>query len=283
MEVQQALGELVETGEVVRSQDFSLDDGEVDLDLIEPTGVDWTMDERQAREQMSESVDGSRAPVGTPVVNDPEDTAGVVVGRACHDLFHQAIKGRDARSCFATAKDAGMMNIESGDVRPCAATIVFVLNKHRTIRRRRQRCMVAPAGLDAGLFVSGDDKFVTAERLAIPAARIQIQYSPGLGGKGRVTRKDPAAVTPRTNRVLMEPPPDGAARDTGNQTGMANLSGDVGGVPTGNGDAMSGGQFASQGLNLNYQFWGEKPGGDRGGSALPTRSGDLQRNVFAKD
>jgi len=46
LEVEQALGKVVETGEVVWSKDFSLHDGEVDLDLIEPTGVDGTMDER---------------------------------------------------------------------------------------------------------------------------------------------------------------------------------------------------------------------------------------------
>ena len=143
--------------------------------------------------------------------------------------------------------------------------------------------MLAPPGLNAGLFVSREDIFVALEGLAIPAARIQIQYSASLDGKGGITWKDPATVTPGTNGVLMEPAPDGAARDAGNQTGITNLAGYVRSVPVGDRDAMSGRQFASQSLNLNHQFWGEKPGGDPGGSALPTRPGDLQRNVFAKD
>jgi transposase len=41
---------LVEAGEVVRREDFSLHDGKVDLDLIKPTRVDWAMNERQAAE-----------------------------------------------------------------------------------------------------------------------------------------------------------------------------------------------------------------------------------------
>ena len=45
LEVEQAFGQLVQAGEVVRGKDFSLDDGEVDLDLIEPTGMDWPMNE----------------------------------------------------------------------------------------------------------------------------------------------------------------------------------------------------------------------------------------------
>jgi hypothetical protein len=40
LEAQDALGELVEVGEVVGVDGFSLQDREVDLDLVEPGGVD---------------------------------------------------------------------------------------------------------------------------------------------------------------------------------------------------------------------------------------------------
>ena len=50
MEVEEAFCKLVEAGKVVGSQDFSLHDGEVDLDLVAPTDVDRTVDQRQARE-----------------------------------------------------------------------------------------------------------------------------------------------------------------------------------------------------------------------------------------
>lgn len=281
MEVEQTHGKLVEAGEVVGGEDFSLHDGEVDLDLVEPTGVYGTVDERQAREHLLESEDGGRAPVRTPIINDPEDAAGIVVWRAGHDLFHQAIEWRDAGSYFAAAKNAGVMDIESGDICPGTAAIVFVLDEHGTIRRGWKRGMVAPPGLNAGLFVGRDDVFVTLEGFAIPATGIQIQYSASLDGKGGITWKDPAAVTPRTNGILMEPPPDGAARDAGHQTGIANLAGYVRSVPAGNRHAMSGRQFTSQSLNLNHQLRGEKPGDDPGGSALPARPGALQRSVYA--
>lgn len=61
LEVEQAFRELVEAGEVVRGEDLSLDDREVDLDLIEPTGMNWTMNEGEGRELLLESGDGGLA------------------------------------------------------------------------------------------------------------------------------------------------------------------------------------------------------------------------------
>src|SRR3990172_10246924 len=43
LEIQQSILYLLEAGEIVGGQNLALDDGEVDLDLIEPTGVNWSM------------------------------------------------------------------------------------------------------------------------------------------------------------------------------------------------------------------------------------------------
>ena len=240
LEVEQAFCQLVQAGEVVRGKDFSLHDGEVDLDLIEPTGMDWTMNEGQARELPLESRDGSLATVRTPIVNDPKDTPGFVVGRASHDLLNKAIKGCDTSGCFAAAKDTGTMNVESCEIGPGSATTILMFDAHRALRRDRQSWMLAPPGLDAGLLVGGDDKFITFEGFGFPAALIQIQNSVGLDGEGGVPREDPTAVVPRANGVFMEPPPNGTSRDGGNQTGMADLTGNVRGVAVGERNAMSG-------------------------------------------
>jgi len=45
----QALGHSLEPGEVVGSEDRSLHDGEVDLDLVQPAGVHGCMDDDEAR------------------------------------------------------------------------------------------------------------------------------------------------------------------------------------------------------------------------------------------
>src|SRR5271166_5902046 len=101
--------------------------------------------------------------MGTSVVDDPEDTPSIVVGRASHDLLNQTTKGCDASGCFAAAEDTGTMNVESGDVGPGPAATVFMFNTHRAFGCNSQRGMLAPPGLDAGLLVGGDDKFVTFE------------------------------------------------------------------------------------------------------------------------
>jgi len=211
LEVEQALCELVEAGEVVRGEDFSLHDGKVDLDLIKPTRMDRAMNERQAREQVLESRDGSLATVRTPIVDDPEDTPRIVVGRASHDLLDKTVKGGNAGGRFAAAEDTGTMNVESGDVGPGSATAVFVFDAHRALRRGAQGGMLAPPGLDAGFLVGRDDKFIIFEGFTFPDARIQIEDSAGHDGERGVSGEDPTAVIPGTNGVFMEPPPDGAS------------------------------------------------------------------------
>ena len=168
------------------------------------------MNERQAREQVLKSGDGSLAPVRTPIVDDPKDTPGIVVGRASHDLLDKTIKGGDASGCFATAKDTGTMNVESCDIGPGSATTILMFDPHRALRRGGQGGMLAPPGLDAGLLVGRDDKFITFEGFPFPGALIQMEDSVGLDGEGGVPREDPTAVVPGANGVFMEPPPDGA-------------------------------------------------------------------------
>lgn len=272
---------MVQVGEIVWGEDFALQDGEVDFDLIEPAGVDWPMDKGQAWELLFESCDGGLPAMRAPIVDDPKDTAGVVVGRASHDLLNKTIEGRNTSGCLAAAKDTGMMNIKSRDVSPGSATIVFMFNAQRAFRRGGQRGMLAPPSLNAGLLVSGDDKFIAFEGFVSPAAIIQIEDSVGLDGEAGIPGEDPTAVIPRANGVFMKPPPNGAPRDSGDQARIADLAGNVRNVPVGERNAMSGGQLASQRLNLNYQFWGEQPGDDPDGSALPDRRVALRRSAFA--
>ena len=124
---------------------------------------------------------------------------------------NQTTKGCDAGGCFAAAKDTGTMNVESSDVGPRSATTVLMFDAHRALRRGGQRGMLAAPGLDAGLLVGGDDKFITFQGFIVPAALIQVQDSVGLDGEAGVPGKDPTAVVPGANGVVMEPPPNRAS------------------------------------------------------------------------
>jgi hypothetical protein len=53
---------LGEVGEVVGSEHLALDDGEVDLDLVEPGGMHRQVDQNQLGEGAPQSVDGGLCP-----------------------------------------------------------------------------------------------------------------------------------------------------------------------------------------------------------------------------
>ena len=48
LKVQEALSDSAEIGKVIGRQDLPLDDGEVDFDLVEPTGMNRRMHERES-------------------------------------------------------------------------------------------------------------------------------------------------------------------------------------------------------------------------------------------
>ena len=58
----------VEVGEVVGVDDLALDDGEVDLGLVEPAGVDGGVDDDQVRPGALEAVDAALAAMRGAVV-----------------------------------------------------------------------------------------------------------------------------------------------------------------------------------------------------------------------
>jgi len=149
-----------------------------------------------------------------------------------------------------------MVNVESSDVGPRSATIILVFDAHRALRRGGQAGMLAPPGLNPGLLVSGDDKFVVLEGFTFPGALVQIQNTVGLEGEFRVSREDPTAVIPGAKGVFMEPPPNSASGDGGNQSGLADLAGNVRSVPAGKGNPIRSRQLASQRLaNLLSSLW----------------------------
>ena len=116
LKIQKTFGDGIEIGKVVGCQNLPLDNREVDFDLVEPTGMDGGMHERQAGIKITEAFGGSVATMRRAVVHDPEDTTGVAIGWPCHHLFDQPVKGGDAVLTFAAAKDAGPVDIHESQL-----------------------------------------------------------------------------------------------------------------------------------------------------------------------
>jgi hypothetical protein len=166
-------------------------------------------------------------------IHDPEDVTGVVIRRSCHHLLDETVEGCDSIPGLAAAKDSGSVDVQCRDVGPGAATEIFMLDMHGSAGTATLRGVFAAASLNAGLFIGGDDEFVILQRPALPLSGVEIQYTACLGGEVRVTRENPTAVVPRPNGVLMQPAPQSAAAERGNQTALLDLLNQISGAPAG--------------------------------------------------
>jgi hypothetical protein len=77
---EETLFEIGQGSEIVRGEDLSLNNREVDLNLIEPTGMSRSMDENGVGPLGAEAVGSFLTPMSGAVVHDPEDATCRLVG-----------------------------------------------------------------------------------------------------------------------------------------------------------------------------------------------------------
>ena len=123
--------QLLQGREVVWRQDFSLDDGEIDFDLVQPTGVNGSMNEHQVGILRLKPADGGEPPMRRAVVDDPENSSSLAVGPLFHDLIHETVKGRDSGFAFAATEEFRAVDVQSGEIGPGSQPLIFVLDLHR--------------------------------------------------------------------------------------------------------------------------------------------------------
>ena len=188
---QEALFEVGQGRKIVRGKDL---DREVDLHLIEPTGVVGSVDEDGIGPLGTEAVGGFLAPMSGAVVPDPEDATCGLVGFLAHDFTDETIHRRNTILELATTEYLGAVDIPSRQIDPSALTKVLVLNSHWAVRRGRQSRLFTTASLNARLFIGRDHKIVSAQRNAFPKTVVQVEDRTSLGSKMGITRKDPAEI-----------------------------------------------------------------------------------------
>jgi hypothetical protein len=74
LELHQLVSECGEAGKVVGREDLALEDGEIGLDLVEPIGVDRSVDENDVVPFGAQPSGGAPPTVRRAIVNDPENT-----------------------------------------------------------------------------------------------------------------------------------------------------------------------------------------------------------------
>ena len=163
LESKETLLELSQRREVVGRKDFPLNNREVDFDLVEPTGVDRSVDKNGIGPFGAETVGGLLATMSGAVVHDPEDAASGLVGLLAHDFADQTIHRSDAVFDFTAAEDFGAMDVPGRQVGPGAFAKVLMLDSHGAGGSRRQRRLFSASGLNAGLLVCGDHEVIGAQ------------------------------------------------------------------------------------------------------------------------
>lgn len=169
---QQALRQILQGGEIVRCKGLSLENREIDFDLIEPTGVNGPMNEHQVAILGLKPSDRLGTSMRRTIVNNPEDPSGLAVGTLAHHLTDETVKGGDAIFAFAATEESGTMDIQSGEIGPGPESLVFVLDFHRLPRLCGQGRRFSGACLNAGLFIRTDDELVGAEFTTLPDALV---------------------------------------------------------------------------------------------------------------
>jgi hypothetical protein len=133
---------------VIRGEDLSLNDREVDLDRIEPTGVGRGVDEDCMGPLGVEAVGSPLAPMDGAVAHDPEDAPRGLVGLLVHAFVNEAIHCGDAIWGLTTTEDLGAVEIPSHQVGPDAAAPILVFHSRGWVRRGRQvGCFRRRAGM----------------------------------------------------------------------------------------------------------------------------------------
>ena len=135
--------------------------------------------------------------------------------------------------------------------------------------------------MDAGFLVSREDEFVLFEDPIVPHPFVEIENTSGLGAKLGITRKDPAAMLPRSDGIFVKPAPHGAVADRGHQSASTSFTSDIGDTEARERELARGRQLTGQGLDLHDQVWGGKPGGDRGEGARLCPADVPQKTVFS--
>ena len=172
LESEETLFELGQRREVVGGKDFSLNDREIDFDLVQPTGVDGSVDEDSIGPFVPQTLGSFVAPMCGTVVHDPEDTTSGLVRFLGHDVTDETIDRSNSVFDFAAAKDPGTMDVPRRQVGPGTFAKILVLDARGAVGSRRQSRVFAAAGLNAGFFVRRNDVVIQAQWSALPSALV---------------------------------------------------------------------------------------------------------------
>ena len=193
--------DLCQVRERIGWQHLAWNNGKVDCDLVEPTGMDGGMDHDQGGIGQCEPLACGLPPMGRPVVHHPEDPLARAVWLLAHDLGDKPSQWLDPGVWFAASYDVPTADLPPCQGLPRAATLVFVFDAMYPPWRWRQARMAPDTGWDTGLFIGTNHVILGAKGCALPYPSVQIQNPPSLLGQEWITGKNPVRVLPGFKRI----------------------------------------------------------------------------------
>jgi len=106
----------------------SLDDREIDFDLIEPTGMDGPVNEHQVGILALEPLDCPGTSMRRTVCRRSRKPFAPGDRMLLHDLIDQAIKGGNSGFGFAATEEFGLVDVQGGQIGPGSQPLVFMLD-----------------------------------------------------------------------------------------------------------------------------------------------------------
>jgi hypothetical protein len=264
--------------EVIWSEDLTLENGEEDLNLVEPTGVNRSMDLYGVGVPLGQSTDGGFPLMRGPIVGNPEDSLCRAIGLLLHDQIYKLVVGFYSRFRLADTEELGSVNIPSAKICQRAFSLIFKLHTPWLMRPRTDTDEPSMSGLDTGLFVRTDHVVTWPERNTVKDSEIEVQDTSGLFGEERVSWEEPTPMCPWPYRVLVEIAPNSGYADGYHNAAQYSLSGNVGRTETRKGETQSAGEFTSEGLDSRNNLRGKNSAACRTWVAPPSHR-DVRRKT----
>jgi hypothetical protein len=121
-------------GQVIGGQYLPLDNREGDFDLLEPTGVDWGMDQNETRSALTPPLLRGSTAMRRAVVPDPEPPFARPRRFLSQHLVDEPTKRANARRRFTTAYHIPSAHIPCGQVLQGPPALVVVRDIGRSTR-----------------------------------------------------------------------------------------------------------------------------------------------------
>ena len=105
-------------------------DGEIDLNLIDPAGMNGRVYKKGIGPAGTDAFDCLLTAMSRAVIHDPKDALGGSVGFAAHDRSDEAVGGSNSAFLFAVSEKFGTMHVPGRQIGPCAFPEILVFDAH---------------------------------------------------------------------------------------------------------------------------------------------------------